>query len=273
MKRSPIRIGLVLLGYLAAGAVVNVVVAAGCALWMPLSESFARTHNHLPAFAERWTPRDWLDGTFNGHPLSDRDWWTVKASEQRGMGVSFLDIHGMLMSYDSLTDFQSTKRVIVERVGWPLRCLESGCGVVDTNPLKATVGSTVRAEFVPVVYVVRSTELRRYTTVSHYPRIDIRIADRNFIPLSPVWPAMIANTIVWALLLAVLVRGPRWVRGELRMRRGLCRSCGYPIGVADRCTECGHAFPKWLVRVRMPEGAAAPSGTSPVEKQIDREVA
>jgi hypothetical protein len=61
------------------------------------------------------------------------------------------------------------------------------------------------------------------------------------IPVLPLWPGFITNTLFYALLLWLLFATPFAARRMLRRRRGLCEKCAYPIGVSPVCTECGAA--------------------------------
>ncbi len=55
--------------------------------------------------------------------------------------------------------------------------------------------------------------------------------------LRPLWPGFAVNTLFYAmLLLAAFV-----LRRHLRVRRGLCPACAYPVGEAAVCSECGGA--------------------------------
>jgi hypothetical protein len=58
-----------------------------------------------------------------------------------------------------------------------------------------------------------------------------------------IWPGFLADTLLFAGAFWMLVTGPRAVRRWRRLRRGLCRACGYdrqglPISVP--CPECSH---------------------------------
>ena len=67
------------------------------------------------------------------------------------------------------------------------------------------------------------------------------------LPLRPIWPGFLANTLFYATLLWLLIPGPFALRRFLRMRRELCPQCAYPMGESAVCTECGEALAKHAV--------------------------
>lgn len=236
MKRSPFKLALMVLAYLAAGAVVNVLVAAGCALWMPLHQDLVWTFVQPPWYVRDWPPQEWMNNQARAAEPPREHWFTFRVSEARGVGVSLVELSGSFTGRG--TTLQLPNRVLVIRAGFPWRVMEAASAEEPCHWFSQKLPTSV---FSPVATLPLSPQPMQQQL--ELPRLDLRTVTRNFIPLAPVWAALIANTIVWAFILALLVRGPRWVRGEIRMRRGLCRSCGYPVGVADRCTECGHVLP------------------------------
>jgi hypothetical protein len=65
------------------------------------------------------------------------------------------------------------------------------------------------------------------------------------LPLRPIWPGFIINTIIYSALLWLLFVGPRVpgkIRQFIRVQRGRCPACGYIIapGVGNKCSECGN---------------------------------
>lgn len=62
------------------------------------------------------------------------------------------------------------------------------------------------------------------------------------IPLRPIWPGLLANTLFYAALTLALLAGLRVVRTRRRRARGRCVACGYELdeGVGV-CPECGLA--------------------------------
>jgi len=73
------------------------------------------------------------------------------------------------------------------------------------------------------------------------------------LPLRPILPGFVVNTLLYAMLLWLL--GMAVLRGRriIRRRRCLCETCAYPVGVNAVCTECGAA-------VRAPRHRAADGG-------------
>lgn len=55
----------------------------------------------------------------------------------------------------------------------------------------------------------------------------------------PIWWGLLANTVVVASPLWIAWAGLARAIHVKRRSRGLCGSCGYPMGTADICPECG----------------------------------
>ncbi len=59
--------------------------------------------------------------------------------------------------------------------------------------------------------------------------------------LLPIWSGFAVNTVFYAALLWLPIRGPFVLRRLIRRKRGLCVACGYDLRHADHdaCPECG----------------------------------
>ena len=66
---------------------------------------------------------------------------------------------------------------------------------------------------------------------------------RNKVPYYPIWPGFALNTLFYAVILWLPIRGPFVLRRHIRRKRGLCVACGYDLRHADHdaCPECGTA--------------------------------
>ncbi|MHC4317953.1 MAG: hypothetical protein ACYS1B_05355 [Planctomycetota bacterium] len=67
------------------------------------------------------------------------------------------------------------------------------------------------------------------------------------LPLRPIWPGFALNTIFYAAALWLLTCGPFALRRLVRIRRGLCPACAYPLGESAICSECGKPLAKCAV--------------------------
>ena len=74
------------------------------------------------------------------------------------------------------------------------------------------------------------------------PKWSKLFVDSGWIPLRPIWPGFVINTLFYAVILWLLIPGPFALRRFIRRRRGLCPGCGYLVGESDVCTECGIAL-------------------------------
>ncbi len=64
------------------------------------------------------------------------------------------------------------------------------------------------------------------------------------LPLLPILPGFLINTVFYAGILWLVIPGPFVLRRFLRVRRGLCPKCAYAIGESAVCTECGNELPQ-----------------------------
>ena len=63
------------------------------------------------------------------------------------------------------------------------------------------------------------------------------------LPLRPIWPGFAVNTIFYAVVLWMLCYSALALRRFIRVRRGLCPTCAYPMGESSVCSECGRELP------------------------------
>ncbi len=64
---------------------------------------------------------------------------------------------------------------------------------------------------------------------------------KTCLPCRPLCPGFAINTAFYAAIVWLLLAAPFALRRQRRIRRGQCPNCAYPVGVNDRCTECGAA--------------------------------
>ena len=64
---------------------------------------------------------------------------------------------------------------------------------------------------------------------------EVRAAIEAVVPVGFALNTLFYGAVVWCFFWFA----PRTLRRHLRARRGLCPTCGYPVGEAAVCSECG----------------------------------
>jgi hypothetical protein len=72
-----------------------------------------------------------------------------------------------------------------------------------------------------------------------HPIDPFTVRDEAVLPVLPLWPGFAINTLFYAVIVWLLFAAPFALRRRIRIRRGLCPACAYPIGDSEVCTECG----------------------------------
>ncbi len=208
---------LIIAVFLLLGAVVNVAVAWGLAAWAPITGQtsyWAPTPGQTSSDAPR---------THGRHLVS---WF--------GVGTN-----GLTHRVFSLAEW--TERTIefsfTGRAGLPTRCLRGRY----RDHVEQGKWTTDHAEVWPLCASFGVPHPQR----SFAP--PWRRTGLGFVPLRPIWPGFAVNTIFYAAILWPLICGPVALRRFLRVRRGLCPKCAYPMGESSVCTECGGALAKRAV--------------------------
>ncbi len=207
-----IRRLLMVVTFLLLGAVLNVAVAWGCALWGPMVSSGPPGGDLFPKLAPgtswpRPVPAEWPSpsygswgiglfmstGTFGGHNPKDQ---AVSEGRPRDYGLS------------------------VFRYGVPFRALE--------------------CQYLSRIY---EPYARTDTLMAAVRSPDLISSSRSFgvIPLRPIWPGFAINTLFYTAILWPLICGPFALRRHPRRKRGLCVTCGYDLrgNLSHGCPECG----------------------------------
>ncbi len=213
MKRHLLIIAICLL----LGAAVNVAVACGCVLlanhvWS--SEAFADPNPELatPSAWRRSVPASWPEVPISERTHQGKWFWVVDQSWQSDPLWREAYKREGILDYYVLSEW---------RIGVPAKSLSYDSYTHHVAPMP-----------------ISSTRLLERAILAPPGKRRFPLA----FPAYPIWPAFIANTLFYATLLWLLITGAFALRRFLRVRRGLCPKCAYPMGESAVCTECGNAL-------------------------------
>ncbi len=119
----------------------------------------------------------------------------------------------------------------VMRCGWPFRCLSrSYDAYYRAGPNDGSEGSF-------------DFEKTQWTWHVFGESLDSQQAGQRslLLPLYPIWPGFVINTLFYAAILWLVAFAPLKFRRYLRHKRGQCIQCGYDLrrDVSAGCPECG----------------------------------
>ncbi len=234
MKRHLLIIGIFLL----AGAVVNVAVAWGCALWIDVqsgSWSAVRQQSESEAFE-----------------------WHYSIHRRRGatkIRISLLRLDKGRR--DEAGPVPATLPAGVPRWhrGWPRESQVSweGSEYPRTHEARGWPLLSMWSEYFThgdqTIEELRSNPGSLTYTTLPYRGIALKTGTRatypieRVLPLGMIWPGFAINTLFYAAILWLVIPGPFILRRLIRHWRGLCPKCGYPMGESSICTECGQGLP------------------------------
>ena len=199
--------------FVMAGVLVNFAVAWGCS-------SFARIGNQASTTATA-ADEAWFKANAP-FPLTE-DWQVVdEVVTANGFGKSI-----RIVAADD-GDFEGA-RAYRHTLGWPLASLRFA-GFSHMRRQDDGSRTWTSAE-----HRVGRIRLPWASAASPFSRADILCA------------GLAVNSLLYAAILWLLIRGPSPLRRFIRSKRGLCTACGYPLRESPVCTECGKRRPNAAV--------------------------
>ncbi len=129
--------------------------------------------------------------------------------------------------------------------GWPRRCFIRD----NTPPPPPWPGPGVFTQIItldeplpllaaPPVLAAASAGIELPSTL-----LSFKVKPNRRIPTQILWSGFAQNVLVFAVILGLGIFGPLALRRFLRVKRGLCPKCAYPMGESSVCTECGCGLP------------------------------
>ena len=227
---------IVFLLLVSGGAVVNVAVAWGIAVWVDPFADASLTTGYRRVGGEYWCV-EVIQGAGTLNARSDRADGVDAPDTEDDPGPEVLSPpwSGFQMpSADFAARISERDDRIVDAKGWPKLTLWYESQTPDRMTITGILGGIeIGGHWDP-------GELGEWTV---FPKA---------LPLRPIWSGFIVNTLFYAIILWLLIPGPFVLCRLIRLKRGRCPKCGYDLrgqlpGAGRGCPECG-----WN---RQPEGA------------------
>ena len=251
---------LIIAVFLLLGAVVNVAVAWGCALWVPYSKTpELQLLGELPDQVSLYYVDQNLELQLAGELPSLVAFDVFQSFGSEYVHSALGDRAGYYTSSDDHVYLEWPRRAdwsqgrtrgpmkhdwtsgikAEEARGWPMLSLSWHYWVLRTFDESGDIDSVTRS--LRFGWPLGGT---RVVQTTREPILIFRDIDARILPYRPIWLGFTINTIFYATLLWLLIPGPFALRRFLRVRHGLCPKCAYPMGESAVCTECGCGVPK-----------------------------
>ena len=199
--------------FLLLGAIVNVAVAWGCALWSSVTQASGLPQQRVLALLQ--------ERQFFPQPGEH-----YEGSAEEGIGLTVFQFVLDPTSRGRTSDANQREAawVVATLAGLPVRSLQAEWRGAGSD--LAQLASSLR--------LIGGIEL------------DDRIREQDLtfpyvLPLRPIWPGFAVNTVFYATLLWLFIFAAYALRRRARRKRGLCVACGYDLRHVehDACPECG----------------------------------
>ncbi len=226
--------------FLLLGAIVNVGVAWALALfvdmtWMePQIEVFPLPDTHGRTNRAEYQQFLVADGAFRvaWHEGVQRNQVVMRTSlrppyDSRSQPLETPDARGLSWCFRDAVPTYPIMHVSDAR-GWPMLALCAGFDLVPAGGGSRDVSRRYWA------VAVMEPDGERWL----FPSVDYK---QRLIPVRPILPGFLINTLFYAAILWLLTLGSFTARRLIRRKRGLCIKCGYDLRGAEHevCPECG----------------------------------
>ncbi len=205
--------------FLLLGAIVNVAVAWGCVIWLPIGKSAATTKGSMNWLAS--VPKGWPEhASFTRYQRFGLTEWAQGAQPPEGGDRMIRSLGQWVM--EAGLPFRSMFLVRNQTYRWG----QFPSSISARRPASIAEGLEIPA-WVP------------WCGLNRYGR---------YLPTQIAWLGFAANTVAYGGVAWFAACIPVAIRRRTRSERGLCISCGYPRGTSPVCTECGEPLPSVVAK-------------------------
>jgi hypothetical protein len=225
--------------FVVLGAILNVAVAWGCAIWVVTDLSWSASNWFVCNAPAEWEYRRFEapgmlrlnSNRSNESAITSLKYYAHRrpddALPQRSPGPDWSRLSRSFKKSDAF-------RAVEDARGWPALTLFSVIELKGIDETKEWVMKDSRGFGLAEIWCTSSG-------------IRFREGDSSdaivTLPLRPIWPGFAINTVFYAFVLWLLFAAPFALRRWRRIRRGLCPKCAYDlrgsVGGSQQCPECG----------------------------------
>lgn len=228
--------------------VVTVLVALACAIWSPLkSKTVLQPPSPGELIGDTWAFDDWrapVGVNMDEHLLHTGVGVRVDTLDVTRFALNCI-VPGPVINIGSDTSAggaiaptavvpptpAAPRSIARMRVGWPFSALECR---PERLPPAGAIG-------LPAAPALTSRDIWQEGLTPPFQTAPLTASVPRRLPLRPVWHGLLANVVLFSLLIsAAFATAGRGVRAR-RRHRNLCERCGYDVHGLATCPECGRA--------------------------------
>jgi hypothetical protein len=234
MRKPVLRV----VGAAAAFAAGGVILSVGSGWWCGAFRGRTLQFDPSPVFpTEMWNRRAPVSFPRVGIPRTAGLLLDPRASVARAAGVTEIDCIVAASTGDAAATPVGSYCLSTRRLGWPFPSMADASWYRVDITLAAASTSPLGTP-IPASY---TNSVGESGTDGFSLRDTLGVPLGVPLPLRPLWPGLVGDSLLYGLLLWLGLVMPARARAVLRRRGGRCPACGYDLvrNLGAGCPECG----------------------------------